>query len=301
NELPVDLFAISPRLKRVGFESIFYDYGKPEVRFPRPQIERVDAFSGDVHSCRELLRLCSNLIRCDRLQIERGEDGDGQPIRNDLQVLMIDFSNEDEEEDADVDTFFECLELPFILDLQIRFNWALQWTLDTRTLFTSFLTQTSTLQRFVLQLRDCPSEAFHSVLVALPGLRDFGLFIYGEFGDSLLFSKELLEELTFSNNGNVSALLPNLRALTLSGSIGINTTAFSAMVRSRTKENKDGERGALLQSFKLHMRIVSHDSTSSTTLRDSDFAEVRNILGDKADIQIGDKVPDIWPGFPEPL
>ncbi|KAF7971050.1 hypothetical protein HWV62_22183 [Athelia sp. TMB] len=289
NNLPVDLFAVCPRLNRIGFESLDYDHDKPEVQFPRHQIERVDTFSGDVYSCRELLRLCSNLIRCDNLQIEWGDNGDGQPVRNNLQVLAIVFCDEDDEEDEGVNTFFECLELPFVLDLQIHFNWAHQWTLDTRTIFTSFLTQTSTLQRFVLRLNKMPSEVLRSILVALPGLRDFQLTIE-EFGDNLLFSKELLEELTFSDNGYAPTLLPNLRALSLSGNIGVYTSAFSAMVRSRTKENKDGERGALLQS--LHVHIVSDGSTSSTTLLDSEFAEVRNILGEQADIQITDKTPD---------
>ncbi|KAF7966933.1 hypothetical protein HWV62_36386 [Athelia sp. TMB] len=291
NDLPVDLFAVSPRLRRVSFENPMYDPQKPEVQFPRHQIERVDTFSGDVYSCRELLRLCSNLTRCDNLQIEWGENGDGGPVRNALQVLAVVFCDEDDNEDKGVDAFFECLVLPFLLDLEVCFNWAPEWTLDTRAIFTSFLAQTSTLQRLVLQFRKCSSEVFRSILVALPSLRDFELSI-GEFGNcnSLLFSKELLEELTFSNNDNASTLLPNLRTLKLSGSIGVYTSAFSAMVRSRTKENRDGERGALLQS--LHMRIVSDSSTSSTTLRDSEFTEVRIILGDQADIQITDKAPD---------
>ncbi|KAF7971053.1 hypothetical protein HWV62_22189 [Athelia sp. TMB] len=290
NDLPVDLFAVSPRLRRVSFENPMYDPQKPEVQFPRHQIERVDIFSGDVYSCRELLRLCSNLIRCDNLQIEWGESGDGGPVRNALQVLAVVFCDEDDNEDKGVDTFFEYLELPFLLDLHVCFNWAPEWTLDTRAIFTSFLTQTSTLQRFVLRLRKCSGEVFHSILVALPSLQNFELSI-GEFWDSPLFSEELLEELTFFKNGNASTLLPNLRTLKLSGSIGVHTSAFSAMVRSRTMENTNGERGALLQS--LHMRIVSDGGTSSTTLLDSEFAEVKNILGDQADIQISAKVREM--------
>ncbi|KAF7966927.1 hypothetical protein HWV62_36579 [Athelia sp. TMB] len=302
HNLPVDLFAVSPRLRRVCFENPMWDPHypeQPEVLFPRHQIERVpDNFPGDVHSCRELLRLCPNLIRCDNLGIVRGKNGDGQLVRNNLQVLTIEFCYGNRHENEGINTFFECMALPSLLDLLICFNWPFEWTLATQAIFTSFLLTTSTLQRFVLQHDKCPSGVLRSILAALPSLRDFGLSIR-EFGDSLLFSSEFLEELTFSNNGDAFPLLPNLRALRLSGCIGIATAAFSVMVRSRTKENKDGERGALLQS--LHMRIVSDGSTSSTMLLDSEFAEVRSTLGDKADIQILDKLPDELPGFPEPL
>ncbi|KAF7978292.1 hypothetical protein HWV62_879 [Athelia sp. TMB] len=297
NDLPVHLFSVSPRLKRVNMSYNTYDHERPEVQIPWDQIGQVDTFSADVYGCRELLRLCSSLIRCDELQIEWGENDGGQPVRNNLQVLAVVFCDEDDDEDEGVDAFFECLELPYLLDLQVCFNWAPKWNLVTQAIFTSFLLATSTLQRFVLKLDKWPSAVLRSILVALPGLRDFGLSI-GDFGNSLLFSKELLEELTFSNNDNVPALLPNLRALSLSGSIGMNTSAFSAMVRSRTKQNTSGERGPLLQS--LHMRIVGHDRTS-TALWDSEFEEVKNILGDKADIQIVDEVPRGWPVFSEPL
>ncbi|KAF7966922.1 hypothetical protein HWV62_36569 [Athelia sp. TMB] len=297
NDLPVHLFAVSPRLKRVNMSYDIYDHERPEVQIPWHQIEQVDTFSADVYGCRELLRLCPNLIRCAKLEIEWGASGDGEPVRNDLQLLAIAFCDEDDDEDEGVNTFFECLELPFLLDLQVCFNWGPQWTWDTQVIFTSFLSGISTLQRFVLRLYQWPSEVLRSILMALPRLRDFGLCI-GKSGDSPLFNKELLEELTFSSNDNVSVLLPNLRALSLLGKIGVDAGAFGAMVRSRTKENANGERGVLLQS--LHMRIVGQDRTS-TALWDSEFEEVKNILGDKADIQIVDEVPRGWPVFSEPL
>ncbi|KAF7983005.1 hypothetical protein HWV62_24628 [Athelia sp. TMB] len=290
---PVKLFAMAPRLRVVVFSTrmdVFVDE-EPSIELPYHQIERMErTIARNTNSFLQILRICPNLTRCNQLWLINGVDRALVSVAHPLRSLDITFY-----QDSGAD-FFEYAELPHLIDLRIRSlnSWGPRTLINGIT----FLSRSSSLRRLVIRTEGThmPGADLRTILKAVPSLVDFEFVHSNTSNDTTptTYSKELLEGLTLTA---LEPMLPNLRALSLLGPLIADPVAFSAMLRSRIKNNDDASqpRGAILQSLQLH--ILDH--TGSLTI--GDLEEIQDALGDNACIRMIECLPDRSPVFSELL
>ncbi|KAF7987053.1 hypothetical protein HWV62_189 [Athelia sp. TMB] len=263
----------------------------PIIKLPLHQIEQLDGISASIPGCMQLLRRCPYLIRCADFTVtlygRQPELNDSDRVTHHLRSLdlslYLDTEPPEDEEDQNVqrgfEDFFERTELPFLSNLRLNLIWE---AVESRPL-TSFLSASPQLQRLVLGVGVMSQEDFYSIIKAVPNLVELNCY-----NRSIMFGNLYTQFLSSELGGQL--LLPNLRKLTLHGQLIIDPMAFTAMVRSRTRTCT--HRGEMLQ---LRVYILKGSSLSV-----GDLAEVKSILGDRADIQGVENVQgSSWPDFPD--
>ncbi|KZP20819.1 hypothetical protein FIBSPDRAFT_1044608 [Athelia psychrophila] len=274
----LDMFAASPKLRYVSLgDGYSFEGDDLPIRLSWQQIERLD-IAASFEGCIQVFRDCPKLTRFSvAMAQDCGVEGGVDIVHRSLRSLEMWVDDE-----PTFDCFFKSVKLPSLLDLSIHFD--LAWNADeslTQERITAFLPTCSKLQRLALRIYEVVPEDFHDILRAvLPGLME--LEICHEVDEAAtIYTNQLLEELTFNHGRQTPALLPNLHTLSLLGEgLNMDPATFTTMIRSRTKENVDGQHGALLQSLYIH--IVK--DTESIKLQD--LGEVKAILGDRADIRM---------------
>ncbi|KAF7966478.1 hypothetical protein HWV62_38160 [Athelia sp. TMB] len=271
---PLQMFSVAPKLRHVDLPTDFQLFRCTAI--PCDQIERFDSFGDDGQGCKQLLARLPNLVRWDKVSVDYGlpYHGSLESMSHPLKSLDVHFHQE-----HNILNFFRMFELPDLIDLRV--DWNKPWGAQTQATTITFLSASARLVRLTLHLKEVSQDDLRSILTATPGLKDFE-FLLGRMpsGIPTAFGKQLLEELTYAepdprmNRAGGLVLLPNLRALSLLGQLEIEPAAFTARIRSRTR------------------------SDNATSLKIGELAEIKAILGEKADIRQIAHVSLPSPAFP---
>ena len=278
------MFAASPSLRHVCLSSFVFKAGGTRATLPWHQLEQIDHVNADVAGFLHLLRQAPNLIRCTNVSVGQAHRliaGLPSPTHS-LQTLDI-YLYPDV-----VSNFFQSIRLPGLRDLRLKM---VEYQPKSHAHARSFLSAASTLQRFVLRLAidSMATPELRALLQAVPGLEEFE-FCHSEqpSGSTTVYNNELLYALTLTA---YPPLLPSLRVLSLLGELDMNPVLFTDVIHSRMA----GNGGAVLQ--KLHMHILH----TRRSLAVEELAEVKALLGDRADIRAVTRVPARSPAFPDLL
>ncbi|KZP04967.1 hypothetical protein FIBSPDRAFT_878002 [Athelia psychrophila] len=278
NDYPqlLTVFAASPKLRYASLGYCRFNGGIPYIQLPWQQIEHLDILKATSEGCMQLLRDCPNLARFKvGLSYVEGEES-VDLVHHSLRFLELRVDAE-----STFKYFFESVKLPSLLHLNVHFTSTVhadQFRIQERLI--SFLPTCRMLQKFVLKQAKVEPQGLNGILRAVPtGLVELEICCEKRclFGTS--YSK-LFEELTFKPGRDAPALLPNLHTLSLLGALVLrmDTAALTAMVRSRTSENRSTKRGAVLRSLRIHIGEYPQSMTVE------ELGEVKAIMGDRADI-----------------
>ncbi|KAF7969447.1 hypothetical protein HWV62_27349 [Athelia sp. TMB] len=291
NEIPVriSIFLSAPNLRHIDFGHMHNSSWRQELQLPWQQIEQLDhVYALNYSDFTLCLRQSPNLIRFDVLVVRSSPPPTLQAVpnlvRHPVQSLSVHFRDE-------CTTFLRNTVLSHLRDLRItHVHSSFPWEVVT-----SFMSASSALRRLVLRIRHFKvlHEDMRTMLHALPRLEEFELF-YCQISQQTC-SNELFADLTLTPSArcDTSALLPNLRVLSLVGVFAMDPIIFTAMIRSRSGKGAPGT--TTLQS--LHMYIMEND----VLLTSDDLAEVKALMGYRAHIYQIDRMPFRSPTFPDLL